>query len=95
LRSSASTAFLNFDAFRGDIVVRNRRDGDRFQPFGMSGSKKLKEYLIDKKIPLSLRSALPLFFDQDRLAWIAGYQLSETYRVTPETRRVLRILLTP
>lgn len=42
------------------IVIRNRRMGDKFYPSGMNGSKKLKQYFIDKKIPHSERSRIPI-----------------------------------
>ena len=33
------------------LTVRNRRQGDRFQPYGMRGTKKIKNFLIDAKVP--------------------------------------------
>ena len=42
------------------IIVRNRRNGDKFQPMGMNGTKKLKEYFIDKKIPKDKRNSVPI-----------------------------------
>ncbi|MFR9052045.1 MAG: tRNA lysidine(34) synthetase TilS, partial [Hominilimicola sp.] len=42
------------------IIVRNRRNGDKFQPLGMNGTKKLKEYFIDKKIPKDKRNSVPI-----------------------------------
>lgn len=42
------------------IIVRNRRNGDKFYPFGMNGSKKLKQYFIDKKIPQNKRNLIPV-----------------------------------
>lgn len=42
------------------IVIRNRRKGDIFQPFGMTGSKKVKEYFINEKIPREKRMSVPI-----------------------------------
>ena len=42
------------------IVIRSRREGDRFYPYGMTGSKKVKEYLINKKIPKEKRNSVPI-----------------------------------
>lgn len=44
----------------GKIVIRNRRNGDKFQPIGMVGTKKVKEYFIDKKIPRNMRDTVPI-----------------------------------
>ncbi len=65
-------------------MVRTFRPGDRIIPFGMSGRKKVKDIYIDRKIPLSDRSRLPLLFCGENLIWIAGVCTSELSRiVTP------------
>ncbi len=51
--------YLGVNAADG-INIRNRRAGDKFQPFGMNGSKKLKQYFIDEKIPKNERDIIPI-----------------------------------
>ena len=75
--------------------MRNFRRGDRFQPLGMQGHKKLKDFFIDKKIPLEVRSTLPLFLAGGEILWIPGYGRSEIARVGPGTREILRIRVEP
>jgi len=62
-------------------VVRTRRPGDVFAPFG-SGEKKLKDFLIAKKIPREARDALPLVADGNRIIWVVGVQVSAVYAVS-------------
>ena len=83
--------FLDFDKAGEELVVRNRRPGDRFRPFGMSGTKKLKEYFIDEKIPISERDAIPLLAKNKDVLWIPGWRLSEDVRLTEESRKALII----
>jgi tRNA(Ile)-lysidine synthase len=64
------------------FLLRNRRPGDRFQPLGMSNPKKLKDFLIDRKIPLELRDRLPLLLWNDEIVWVAGVAISERFKVT-------------
>ncbi len=61
-------------------VVRTRRPGDVFKPFG-SGEKKLKDFLIDKKIPREERDRIPLVADGNRIIWVAGVAMSADYAV--------------
>ena len=61
---------LRFDAIRGGLTVRSRRTGDRLQLPG--GSRSLKRLMIDKKIPASLRDALPVLSSEDDAAAVAG-----------------------
>lgn len=64
------------------FVVRNRRPGDRFQPLGMRNSKKLKDFLIDRKIARGARDRLPLLLWNGEIVWIAGVEISERFKVT-------------
>lgn len=84
-RSVAGGA-ADLDALEG-AVLRFRRDGDVFTPFG-GGSKKLKQYLIDRKIPRRLRDTLPLVCRGNEALVICGVQVSEKVKVTDKTVRV-------
>jgi tRNA(Ile)-lysidine synthase len=64
------------------FLVRNRRNGDRFHPLGLTGSKKLKDFLIDRKIPAEIRDRLPLLLWNDEIVWIGGVEISERFKVT-------------
>jgi len=75
------------------LLVRPRRDGDRFYPLGAPGSKKLKDYFIDKKIPRQERDRIPLVTAGETIIWVAGYQVSQLCRVTAETGEVLVLQL--
>ncbi|MBW3672384.1 MAG: tRNA lysidine(34) synthetase TilS [Acidobacteria bacterium] len=65
------------------FIIRNRREGDRFQPLGMEHAKKLKDFLIDRKIPRGDRDALPLLVFGNEIIWIAGVEVSDRFRVSP------------
>lgn len=62
--------------------VRNRRAGDRFQPLGLTRPKKLKDFLIDRKIPADVRDRIPLLLWNDEIVWIGGVEISERFKVT-------------
>ena len=62
------------------VTVTNRRKGDRFVPSGMSGSKSVKEYMINEKIPKNLRSRIGILRIGDNIAWIIGYRRDERFK---------------
>ena len=64
------------------FVVRNRRPGDRFQPLGMSREKKLKDFLIDRKIPIESRDRIPLLLWSGKIVCVTGVEISEAFKVT-------------
>lgn len=71
--------------------VRGVRPGDRFRPSGMSGSKKVKDYFIDEKVPVALRSAIPLIFSEGKLILICGYRLSNDALVGVHTHAAVAV----
>ncbi|MBI2359850.1 MAG: tRNA lysidine(34) synthetase TilS [Deltaproteobacteria bacterium] len=77
------------------LTVRNFRAGDRFRPLGMHGRKKVKDLFIEKRVPRSLRSTLPLLAAGEEILWIPRCGRSGVAAVGPATREVLRIELVP
>ena len=63
------------------FIVRNRRAGDRVQPLGMTTDKKLKDFLIDRKIAAELRDRIPLLLWNDAIVWVAGVEIAERFKV--------------
>lgn len=87
-----------FDAggVRLPLTVRSRRDGDRLEPFGLTGSKKVKDILIDLKIDPGWRDAVPMVFDAEgNLLWIAGIRRSRHAPLDRGTERVLKMRFEP
>ena len=84
---------LDADALPQHCVWRTRRNGDRFAPFG-GGTKKVKEYLIDQKVPLRLRDSLPMLCCDNTVWAIAGMEIADAAKVTPQSRNVLAIRYT-
>lgn len=64
------------------FTVRNRRFGDRFQPLGFPHEKKLKAFLIDRKIAARVRDSIPLLVWNGAIVWVAGVEISERFKVT-------------
>ncbi|MBW3563500.1 MAG: tRNA lysidine(34) synthetase TilS [Acidobacteria bacterium] len=85
-----TTQLLGLETAGGEIELRNRRPGDRFQPLGMTGHRKLKDVLIDRRVPRSERDRIPLLVIDGVVAWIPGVEVSERFRVE-EGRDLLRV----
>lgn len=82
-------AYFDWDAIEPPLWVRGRREGDRFRPFGMDGTKSLKEFFIDSKIAASVREAVPLVRDRGGILWVVGLRRSAAAPVTKATTTVL------
>ncbi len=78
---------------RFPLCIRVRRAGDRIQPFGMRGRRKLSDVLIDRKVPLHRRDTVPVFEDAGGIFWVPGIVAGERTRIGPGQRTVLHITL--
>jgi tRNA(Ile)-lysidine synthase len=76
-------AVLDPSVLGDSVTVRAWRDGDRMRPLGLGGTKSLQDLFTDRKVPRSLRHALPVVTADDRVAWIAGVAVSEEFAARP------------
>lgn len=77
-----SSCSLDAEALRGKtLLVRTRRAGDRIQPLGLAGSKKLQDLFVDAKLPAAQRDQLPLLVVADEVVWLPGYRVAQKYAV--------------
>jgi tRNA(Ile)-lysidine synthase len=70
--------------------VRTFRPGDRIQPLGMSGRKKVKDIFIDGKVPPARRARTALLFCGDELIWVVGLRTSHTARLDTHSSLVVK-----
>jgi tRNA(Ile)-lysidine synthase len=94
LRGRGEVAVVDADGLARPLVVRSRRPGDRFQPLGLRGHKKLQDVFVDHKIAQPIRDRVPVVVDdRDRIVWVAGLAVAEDFRVTARTRDVVILTL--
>ncbi|MBW2349298.1 MAG: tRNA lysidine(34) synthetase TilS [Deltaproteobacteria bacterium] len=95
LEASSRVAYLDADRLGYPLTVRSFRPGDRFRPLGMKGTKKVKDLFVDLKMPAEKRRKTPLLTHGDRIVWVCGVRIDERYKLTDETRRVVKITMEP
>ncbi len=75
------------------LEVRGPRPGDRFQPLGSPGTRKLKDFFIDRKVPRSARRSCPLVLSRGEIVWVAGMRLDERFRLRPSDREAVELIM--
>ena len=83
---------IDGDKLPAGCVIRTRRTGDSFEKFG-GGRKKLKDYLIDRKIPVRLRDGLPLIAKGSEVYAVCGVEISEQVKTDCDSSRIYTIIL--
>jgi len=86
------SAYFDLDKAPFPWHLRTFLPGDRIQPLGMAGTKKLKDIFIDSKMPLSQRSRTPLVFSKEMLIWVCGLRMSHHARLDSSSSRVIKIV---
>lgn len=82
---------LDFDKLKKPLFIRSRQNGDRFHPLGIKGSKKIKDYFIDIKLPLNERNKVPILAADNEIYALLDFKVSRLASVSRETQRILRI----
>ena len=88
-----SKKYLDYDLLTGKLSLRNRRSGDRFNPFGMKGTKKIKDYFVDKKVSSDDRSKVLFLMNGDEIACVVGYDIADKYRASSKTKNYLNVIM--
>ncbi len=88
-------ALLDLDRVGAPLRVRSRQPGDRYQPSGMTGTKKLQDLMVDAGIPRRLRDAVPVVEGPSGIVWCGGHRIAEHCKVTAESTSVVEIRLEP
>ena len=86
-----SIEWLDYDKIAPPLIVRKRRPGDRFHPFGMACEKKIGKFLTAARIDPELRRQLLVIADTEKIVWLAPIRPSEKTRLTEQTKRILQI----
>ena len=86
-----NVALLDAEKITYPLMLRRWCDGDSFTPYGMNGSKKVSDYLIDRKVSMAEKSRQFVLLSSDEIAWLVGRRIAHPFRITDKTEWVLRI----
>ena len=76
---------IKYNSKNNHLYVRKRKKGDKFLPSGMTNHKKIQDYMVDQKIPQSLRDRIPLLVNEkDEILWVVGWRTSELAKTSDE-----------
>ena len=81
--------FVDEAVLQFPLILRNWQNGDKFIPLGMNGFKKLSDFFIDEKVPLHLKTTIPILVNGNgQIIWIAGMRQDNRYKLTKSTKKV-------
>ncbi len=93
--TGSSEILVNRDELSERLQIRPWKPGDRFQPFGMTGTQKIKSFLREQQVESSERDSVHVLCDDDRIVWVIGHRMDDRYRIEEKTKTVVRFLHQP
>ncbi|WP_179349197.1 tRNA lysidine(34) synthetase TilS [Winogradskyella pacifica] len=88
---SKNTIFVDKDLLKFPLEFRLWKEGDVFQPSGMTGKKKLSKYLKDEKQSLVEKENTWLLTSDNKVVWVVGKRADERFKVTNNTKNRLKV----
>lgn len=85
------TACLDLDEIQFPLIIRRWMHGDYFYPLGMEQPKKLSDFFVDEKVPVPEKKSSWIMASGKKIVWIMGYRIDHRFRITPSTRRILKL----
>ena len=75
------------------LHVRSVQPGDRFQPLGMKGHRRLQDILVDQKIPATQRTFIPVVCCENEIIWVPGYSIAADWKISAPCADALHLTL--
>lgn len=91
ISKESNIACLDLEFLEFPLLIRKWRQGDYFQPLGMTGLKKLSDFFIDEKIPLHEKENIWILCSGKKIIWIMGHRIDNRFKITSETKQVFKI----
>jgi tRNA(Ile)-lysidine synthase len=85
--------YISGDKLTDSFILRYWKNGDRFQPLGMKGSKKLSDFLNEQKIPSHLKKEQMVLTNSGQIVWVVGYRVDNRFKVKNKTKKVYQLCL--
>ncbi|MBK6263929.1 tRNA lysidine(34) synthetase TilS [Marivirga sp. S37H4] len=89
--SEKNVGYFDFDLLTMPLELRNWKEGDRIQPLGMKGKKKVSDILIDGKVSLTDKEQQLIVASGNQIMWLVNHRVSEQFKITEQTQTILRI----
>ena len=90
-----NTVYVDIEKIKFPLIIRPRKPGDFFYPFGFGKKKKIQDFFVDEKIPRDERDLIPIIENSGEIVFIAGYRLDDRYKIEHNTKRCLKIKVIP
>ena len=87
-----SGEYISADGIKTVFQIRKWKEGDRFCPLGMKGSKKVSDFLIDEKIPSTVKNEQLVLTNSGRIVWVVGLRIDDRFKINSKTKKAIKLI---
>ncbi len=87
-----SVEYICTDGIKTVFQIRKWKEGDRFCPLGMKGSKKVSDFLIDEKIPSTEKNEQLVLTNSGRIVWVVGLRIDDRFKINSKTKKAIKLI---
>ena len=91
IKDLSSENIIDYDKIKGDLVLRNRRGGDKFTLRKRNVTKTLKKLFCEENIPVEIRDSIPVLCDENGVVWVYGFGVDKRLSVTSNSTNIIYI----
>jgi len=86
-----SVEYISGDGISGKFILRTWKNGDRFYPLGMKGSKKISDFLTEQRIPSYKKREQLVLTNSGKIVWVVGIRLDDMFKLKANTKKVFKL----
>jgi tRNA(Ile)-lysidine synthase len=86
--AESQVAAVDADSIRFPLKLRAWKQGDRFQPLGLTGTQKISDFLINNKIPMPDKKQIWIIESEGKIVWVVNHRIDNRFKITASTRKI-------
>lgn len=91
LYSGKEIEFIDSEKLTFPLYLRTWREGDKFNPLGLKGTKKLSDFLTDQKVPNAEKKKQFVLLNKEKIVWVVGFRIDKSVKITEKTKKVIKL----
>jgi len=91
--SLGDVEFINGDNISFPLTIRKWEDGDKFNPIGLKGTKKISDFLTEAKVNSMNKSEQLVLLNENTIIWVVGHRIDESVKINNKTKRIIKLLV--